>query len=753
MGNKIKRVFFCFLTSSILILLPSAFAATEKFPAEAPPKALPETPEKTAVSDEPLTYRICAENKSFKLLVDDRLGNIGIENKETGYIWWSSPLGAAQDKIATPLLIDELRSSNMVTYGIPAKRSTDTLRSGTNDCDISVSDIQNGVKINYKYAKGFEYPVEYTLEEDHIKASLKVSEIKETNDENIVTEITIMKSFGAADDTEEGYFIIPDGSGALVRFNNNKTTDANAYSQSVYGRNITAVPANKGTVTEQIYLPMYGIVKKDNAMVVIASKGDSNAYISAYVSGQSNSSYNMCNFTFVLRESDNFYMSGNSSDKFTVFESGNIKSDDIELLYYPIAKKDADYVDAAECYRNYLIKNKGLTKKTTTDSSQMYVSLYGGTQKKKPVFGIPVTMKQTVTKYDEAVKILSELKDSGADNIAVSYKNWTDDGICGKIDTAAEPSGKLGGKTEFTKLTEYIIENSFELYPVSDNVTFYSGNGYNSFSDTCVRVSGSYSRIVSYDLAYGVPDGLKKNMSLLSPDSFSDICGEIAENYEDAGLNGVSVGSMTASLYGDYGKKKISRFKAMELAEESFKKLSESLENGIIADSANAYALPYVNHITNIPMSSSRFDIFNEDIPFYQMVIHGLVPYSTTAINADADSETLLLMAAATGSLLNYDLIYEETSVLKDTDFDVYYYANYANWTETAASEYQLLKPIYSDIAEAVITGYDIENNGKNITAVYSNGSVVKVDFENRTIEFNGHMIELSEAEKGGIRF
>lgn len=110
-------------------------------------------------------------------------------------------------------------------------------------------------------------------------------------------------------------------------------------------------------------------------------------------------------------------------------------------------------------------------------------------------------------------------------------------------------------------------------------------------------------------------------------------------------------------------------------------------------------------------------------------------------------------MAAATGSLLNYDLIYEETSVLKDTDFDIYYYANYANWTETAASEYKLLKPIYTDIAEAAITDYNIENNGNNITAVYSNGSVVKVDFNNRTIEFNGNIIELSEAEKGGVRF
>ncbi|MDE5993270.1 MAG: hypothetical protein K2G87_09500, partial [Oscillospiraceae bacterium] len=370
-----------------------------------------------------------------------------------------------------------------------------------------------------------------------------------------------------------------------------------------------------------------------------------------------NSSYNMCNFTFVLRESDSFYMSGSQNDKFTVFESGSIMSDDIELLYYPISKQNADYIDVAECYRNYLIKNKGLTKKTTADSSQMYVSFYGGTQK-KPVLGVPVTMKQSVTKYAEAVEILSELKDDGADNLAVSYKNWTDDGICSQIDTDAKPSGKLGGQSEFTNLTDYINENGWELYPVSDNINFYSGNGYSSFSDTCVRVSGAYSRIVSYDRAYGIPNDFKKNMSLLSPSCFTEICGDIAENYDDAGLNGVSVGALTASLYGDYGKKRLSRFKAMELAEESLKKLSDKLENGVLADSANAYALPYVSHITNVPMSSSRFDIFNEDIPFYQMVMHGIVPYSTTPLNADANSETMLLMAAATGSLLNYDMIY-----------------------------------------------------------------------------------------------
>lgn len=701
------------------------------------------------------TYRKCAENDSYIMLVDDRLGNIGIKNKSTDYIWWSSPLGASRDKIATPLLSNELRSSSILRYGVPEKRSNNNvLRSGTEDCEITVSDINGGVRVTYSYAKaGFKYPVEYTLEADHLKASLKVSEIEETAAANIATEITLMGSFGAASDQEDGYFVIPDGSGALVRFNNNKTTVTNAYAQSVYGSDVTAVPTNRGTVSEQIYLPVYGIVKDDNALMVVASKGDSNAYLSARVSGQSNSSYNLCAFTFVLRGTDTFYMSGSINDKLTVFESGNIKSDDIELRCYPISKDGADYVDVAECYRNYLMREEGVTVKTTAGEAPMYVDLYGGTQKKKPILGIPVTMKQPVTRYDEAVDILTELKNYGAEDIVVSYNNWTNDGINSKVDTGAKPSGKLGGKSGFNKLTSFIDENGFELYPVSDNRNYYSGNGYSSFSDTCVRISGSYSRIVSYDRAYGIPDGFKKNMSLLSPSFFGEVYGEVAKNYSDRGLTGVSVGNITTSLYGDYGKKNISRYTAMTMAEESFGRLNSGLSNGILADCANAYALPYVSHITNVPMSSSRFDIFNEDIPFYQLVMHGIVPYSTTAVNADADSETLLLMAAATGSYLSYDMIYEETSTLKDTEYDVLYYANYRNWAETAAAEYDLLKPIYEDTADSTITGYTVENSGDLVTTEYSNGTVVQVDFAARTIEFNGRLIELDSAEKGGIRF
>lgn len=701
-------------------------------------------------------YRYGAENDSFRMIVDDRNANFGIENKETGYTWWASPFGATRDPLANQLLNDGVRSTNTMNFGIPEKRNNqNSLYSHTDDCTTSVSDITNGIRITYNYSSaGFSFPVDYTLEGDHMKASLKVSEIKETNSANVATEITVLGSFGAASDKEEGYFVIPDGSGALVRFNNNRTTQSNAYRQAVYGSDVTVVPTTKGAVTEQIYLPVYGIVKDDNAMMVVASKGDSNAVLSAQVSKQSNTSYNLCNFTFTLRNTDTYYMSGNSNQEFTVFESGKIKSDDIELLYYPISKEGADYTDIAECYRNYLVNEKGVTAKTTENEAAAYIDLYGGVLKKKPILGIPITMKSAVTTYSQAEDILTKLKSSGVDDMVISYKNWTNDGIKNKVDTDAKASGKLGGKKDFKSLTSLIDSSGWELYPVSDDRDFYSGNGYFSFTDTAVRVSGAYSRIVSYDRAYGIPDGFKKNMSLLSPSCFGEVFSDLGKGYSKAGLDGVSLDTMTTSLYGDYGKKTISRYDSMKLLTENYAKLDGSLEKGILADCANAYALPYVSNISGVPLTSSRFDLFDEDIPFYQMVVHGLIPYSTTAVNGDADPEQLLLMAAATGSNLSYDLLYSEVSDLKDTEFDVYYYANYEHWIETIGSEYQLLKPILSSTSTASITDYETENEGKLVTTTYSNGDVVKVDFEAKTIDFNGEHYDLAEyAQEGGIRF
>ena len=61
------------------------------------------------------------------------------------------------------------------------------------------------------------------------------------------------------------------------------------------------------------------IVNGDNAMMVVCTEGDSNAKLTASVSGQSESSFNICGFDFTVRDSDTYYMSGDNSTALTVF--------------------------------------------------------------------------------------------------------------------------------------------------------------------------------------------------------------------------------------------------------------------------------------------------------------------------------------------------------------------------------------------------------------------------------------------------
>ena len=707
------------------------------------------TPDKKQVLG---TFRIAAVNMNFRMIADYRTGNFGIEDRKTGYIWWSATLGASRDRIASPIISDELSSSCVLRYGTPESRSNNNyLRSASDDCIIDVGAVDKGIRVHYNFSSaGFDLYAEYTLESDYVKASLKINEICEKNPSNRATEVTLLNAFGAADDTEEGYFVIPDGCGAKISFNSDRATKTNAYRQRIYGNDITAVPSTKGASSEQIYLPVFSIVRENGAMLAIASGGDTNAYISAKTSGQSGSTRNTCNFTFVLRDTDDYYMSGSSNERFTMFESGRIKSDDIEIRYYPIMKEGADYTDAAARYRQYLLEEGNVKPRSESGDSPMYVGLYGGTLKKKSVLGVPVTMKNTLTDYKQAETILSKLHESGVEDMAVTYRNWTDDSIERKVDCTAEPSGKLGGREDFDSLVSFINDIGGEFYPLSDNRDFYSGNGFSSVSDTAVRISGAYARIVSYDRAYGIPDGFRKNMSLLSPSCFADIFSKIAES----GLDGVGISGLSYSLYGDYGKKNISRGKAADMIAEGFELLDEKLGNGVLADTANAYLLPYVSRIENIPMSSGHYDIFDEDIPFLQLVLHGIIPCATKAVNGCAESEKLVLSAALTGTALNFDFIYEETDELKDTEFDRLFYANYERWITTATAEYRLIEPILKDVGDSIITDYSVSDDGTKATAGYENGTEITVDFKEHTIMHNGRLTELDQyAEEGGFTF
>ncbi len=685
--------------------------------------------------------KLAAENSKLALYYNDKDITIALQDKNTGKIWWSNPINAdaSAGKAAQK---QELKSGMTLTFGEPSKRRTTTNQSKARS-DAAMQASGDSVTVTYDFTDAeIVIPVTYTLHDDYMSLNVDTSQITEKNSDKIITDMAFLSTFGAAEMDEEGYYVIPDGSGALINFNNNKA-GYRVYQGKVYGNDITAVKTTKPTTGRNVYLPMFGIVKGDSAMMVVADKGDTCATINAYVAGQKNTSYNSCYFDFEIRTSDEFLMGGDANP-LRVFEKRGILVPEIEVRYYPVSnsdKSDVDYVDIADAYRNYLTSDKGVERSEYTGDNSLYVDFYGATMKQEPILGFPVTLQHKTTAFEDAQNILEQLNSLGVDDMTVQYHQWTTADIKEKVSDKAKPASILGGKSDFNKLMDYADSNGIKIYPAVDNLTFKSGSGYFTMTDTTIRVSNAYSRQIVYDLAHGVENKYYDAMSLLSPRKYEKMFTNLAKSYSKAGLDNISVGSATTVIYGDYGKKSVSR----EMFKNNLQDYMESLKASvpsILADGANAYVLKYVDHISNVPLSSSKYDVFDTEIPFYQIVMSGLKPVSTTAVNGDAQISDLVLRAIASGSNLHFDFVAEDANELKDTKYDILYYADYKYWVDDAAGCYKFVKDALSGVEGVQIADYNILSDTQ-IETVYTNGVTTLVDLENKTVTNNGRTISM----------
>ena len=682
--------------------------------------------------------KLCASNDKLELYKNEKECTLCLKDLRTGKLWWSNPVDLEASN-AKKSQKQDLASGMTLIYAEPLNRST-TTQNSKGKGKSKMKDIKNGVHIDYFSGPGITVPVDITLEDDHLKLHVSTSEIEEKNPSpvqgQIVSDLAFFTTFGAAGLGEKGYFVVPDGSGAVVEFNNGKT-DLRTYSGKVYGRDITAIKTTKTAVTRNVSLPMYGIVKGDSALMVVADKGDTCASINTYVSNQNKTDYNSTYFDFELRTSDEYLMGG-ESNPLKVFEKRGILIPEIEIRYYPVANDnggDIDYTDIAAKYREYLIKDKGVIDKEIPTTSPMYIDLYGGTLEKKSVLGIPVTVKQAATTYKTAKYILETMKAENVNDMVVTYNKFSSEDLGEKITDSWSPAGKLGGGSDWNKLESYAASNGIALFPSVDNTQFKTGNGYWDMTNTAVRVSNAYSRLPVYDLAHGTENKYYRPLSLFSPASYKKAFTKLIASYTKKGHTNFAFGGLANTIYGDYGRAATSREMAKGIVAEIY--ADAHSKGSVLAEDPASYVIPYTDYITNVPVDSSKFDLFDYDIPLDQMVLHGVVPYASVAVNSEPDIERIVLDSVASGSNLSFDFTGIEASELKDTKLDSYFYSYYANWIGEAAGLYELATEVIGPNADSYITDYNILEGGTMVETIYANGNKTVVDYFNGTITAN----------------
>lgn len=704
----------------------------------------------------------CASTSSLELYVNEETGMFAVKNLADGNYTWSSPYDFAADEtvkydskraeLASAMQVNSVKVTSVDAEGTSLRSAR---YNNDGEGETTVEKLSNGFKATVSFElQGIKIPYYVTVEDDHFDVRVAVDEIYEVEmdapDEiddatRSVVDIDLLSNLGAAYIDETGYFVIPDGSGAIINFNNGKTKSS-IYSQKIYGKDLSVSQDLAPKKTEQAYLPVLGIVREDSALLEVVTEGAAYATAKASVAGQKATGYNSAYFQFSLRTSDQYYMGAVNASALKSYEQDHIPEANLSVRYYPIAKKGASYVDVAKRYQQYLLDEGLMSKKDGSDTS-LYVDLYGGTVKEQSVLGLPIKQQTAATTYEQAKEILEKLEELGVDDMTVVYNDFNKSGLSDKISGGAEYAGKLGGKSGYKALSDYCAAMGITLAPSVDLMEFErSGNGFSKTGASVIGVTKAYATQGEYELAYGTPNSLRPSWFILTPAYFERAYGNVISSFSSEGFKAASFAKGTSIVYSDFSQsanKRTSRQQAVEYLKTCFDKVNKSGMK-FVASACNDYALKYADVIRNVPMYSSGFDLSDQDIPFYEIVIHGYIPYTTKAKNASSDADKLLLLSMATGTPMHYEFMYENPNKFTDCKYDTLFYTHYEGWLELAAQEYSIFKENIGEAAGSPIADFKYTSTN-TVECTFENGTVITADLENYTLEVNGKSVELPE--------
>lgn len=685
---------------------------------------------------------LVAENDRLELHYDTVESQIILKDKLTQEEWRSTPDDIAQDKRATG--VNKInRQSDLIVQYHNTSYVTDQVNSYTGAIkkgDFTWELIENGVAIRYYFPKqGFVIPVQYVLEEDCLAASIisegieeEVWEDPDTDPEKkqSVMNVALLPFMGAAGSDDEGYLIIPDGSGALIHFNNGRTGAA-IYQQDVYGRDDALTIRKAATTTYDVNMPLFGIVRNGRALMAVVENGDYQAQLNAMVNGQLTGYSNAYFAVQYIHMEANTIMPGSEHSTDVMLPTNTFRDmGNFTVRYYPLAAENATYADVAAAYRAQL----GL-KESIADAATQQLEMVASIPSIDTFLGVPYESVRVLTSYEQAAQTLRDFAAEGLNDLTLRYTGWSKQSVRGKMVTGLDLDNRLGGKKAFDGLRQAVKETSAEMVLAVDLIDIYEdGNGYWSLFAATNSVNSTAKQVPEFLQSTGYQDPEGKPWYLLSPDKVPEAARKLAENLSGQ-VDGVSLSMLGNTVYSSFGKTGISRTSAGMYWQQALETLSGKIQT-LSAKTASAYAFPYIEQVDATPCASSRFDVTDMEIPFYQMVTHGAMALYTEPANEDGNVRKALLRAIEYGMYPSWRVIAGDTALLSGTDYASWHAASLDAWREEIKNTAAWMAPL-GVYAGMQMTGHEQVTATLSVTT-YANGDMVLVNYGSEDAEHLG---------------
>lgn len=575
----------------------------------------------------------------------------------------------------------------------------------------------------------FTIAIQYEISEDGLNVTIPGNSITELGP-NSVIYVNLLEYFTAAISGTEGYTIIPDGSGAVLKHDNGKIAYP-AYSKRVYTTDLSQTPEVMQLVTEDIMLPMYAVANTEIKTGVIADiiKGAAQLSFTADISGRVDN-YNKNYFSIYYRESQSVKIStySNPITKYTA----NMMSSDVSVDYKFLAKEvvEEGYSGIAQEYRKLLVERYNMQdKKDETDELVLDIDVLASYQFKNNFLGIVYNDKQTLTTYEQLKEMLEDIENCNVNDINVFYQGWRNTTLVDKSFKSLKAFDDLG---KLKELREIESKENVTVYPYLNfgQIQKYQ-ESFGQYHYNTRNVIGELITIYPYGLNTNVWNKKAQPINVLSPRYYDAFANSLKDSYtklfkigkDNQILSSISLDTLGSDLTGDYQKG--SEMYKINAVEEQIKALEILKQSGI--ENINLYkpydyAFKYVSNAKEIPYASTQYEILDYSIPFYQLVVNGLFDYSGESINANSEDgiNYHIMKILETGSNISFTFSYDNSTELLTSDYNIYYYTHYVEWLEDVQN-------VYSSIRATGIEG------ARLVKHEYLTENVYKVTYENQS--------------------
>ena len=605
--------------------------------------------------------------------------------------------------------------------------------------DDYLEDIEYYPSIAGRERPSFNVTFRYSLEGKSLVLNIPFDQIAYRNSFPMV-KLSVLPYMGAGGTDDEGYLLVPDGSGALIYFNNGRQNQL-SFSNTVYGW-------DEGTPREAIIndskapFPVFGIQKNGNALVCVIEDGSSYAGVRADVAG-GNSSWNNVFPRFDMVHNALMDISDRSSRIVYQYERGLAEGEGITLRYITCGQDG--YVGMAKEYRSWLLsKYPSLGGKNNQSGVPIAIEIPGAVNKTQHRLGIPFDLPLKLTSYNEAAGMIDDFANFGWKNVRVKLNGWFNRSVDHTVPTSIKLISELGNKQDFHNLVSVVESNGFSLYP---EVDFFfmrdkrAFDGFSLYSDTARYVNRQ--RVQRYPFSFvwfGERNRWGKLNYVVRPATMMSMIDNFVQKASAFEIQNIAFRNIGARLAGDYNETRhVSREASMKMRQ---KKLSELNRNGtgIMLLAGHAYAMPWADFIIDTALEDEGFGITNIAVPFYPIVLHGLVPYTGRAINLAEDYTKHLLKTIESGAGLYFSFMTEETAVLQETKFRQFYANEYHKWVGDADALYKRFSADFGHLYNQAIVDHVILSDGVTVTG-YEDGTRVVVNASDYAAYYNNRYI------------